>query len=317
MTQKPVLEVKNLSVRLSDGARSRNVIENVNLDVSAGETVCIVGESGSGKSVTSLAIMGLLPKNILSPSGTILLDGEDVLKVGSTRLRQLRGTRMAMVFQEPMTALNPVEPVGKQIEEVLQLHSRHSRVERRQKVLEMMKAVHLPTPDQIYDAYPHQLSGGQRQRILICMALILRPALLIADEPTTALDVTTQKQILSLLKELQQTLNTAVMFITHDFGVVAEIADRIVVMNKGSIVESGTREDILSRPKQAYTRMLISSVPSLVPKDQSRELGEPILSLTGLSRVYRETGLFRSVRSVNAVRDAEFVLRKGEIVGIV
>ena len=153
----------------------------MNLDVSAGETVCIVGESGSGKSVTSLAIMGLLPKNILSPSGTILLDGEDVLKVGSTRLRQLRGTRMAMVFQEPMTALNPVEPVGKQIEEVLQLHSQWSRVEKRQMVLDMMKSVHLPTPNEIYDAYPHQLSGGQRQRILICMALILKPALLIAD----------------------------------------------------------------------------------------------------------------------------------------
>ena len=317
MTQKPVLEVKNLSVRLSDGARSRNVIENVNLDVSAGETVCIVGESGSGKSVTSLAIMGLLPKNILSPSGTILLDGEDVLKVGSTRLRQLRGTRMAMVFQEPMTALNPVEPVGKQIEEVLQLHSQCSRVEKRQMVLDMMKSVHLPTPNEIYDAYPHQLSGGQRQRILICMALILKPALLIADEPTTALDVTTQKQILSLIKELQQTLNTAVIFITHDFGVVAEIADRIVVMNNGAIVETGSREEILSRPKQAYTRMLVSSVPSLTPKDDKRLLGEPILAVTGLSRVYREFKLFRTGRSVNAVKDAEFTLRKAEIVGIV
>jgi peptide/nickel transport system ATP-binding protein len=317
MTQKPVLEVKNLSVRLSDGARSRNVIENVNLDVSAGETVCIVGESGSGKSVTSLAIMGLLPKNILSPSGTILLDGEDVLKVGSTRLRQLRGTRMAMVFQEPMTALNPVEPVGKQIEEVLQLHSQCSRAEKRQMVIDMMKSVHLSTPNEIYDAYPHQLSGGQRQRILICMALILKPALLIADEPTTALDVTTQKQILSLIKELQQTLNTAVIFITHDFGVVAEIADRIVVMNNGAIVETGSREEILSRPKQSYTRMLVSSVPSLTPKDDKRLLGEPILAVTGLSRVYREFKLFRTGRSVNAVKDAEFTLRKAEIVGIV
>jgi peptide/nickel transport system ATP-binding protein len=180
-----------------------------------------------------------------------------------------------------------------------------------------MKMVHLPTPDEIYDAYPHQLSGGQRQRILICMALILKPSLLIADEPTTALDVTTQKQILSLIKELQRTLNTAVIFITHDFGVVAEIADRIVVMNKGAIVETGTREQILSRPKQAYTRMLISSVPSLVPKDETRQLGAPILSVTGLSRVYREFKLFRAGRSVNAVKDAKFTLRKGEIVGIV
>jgi peptide/nickel transport system ATP-binding protein len=317
MNQKSVLEVKNLSVRVSDGARSRNVIADVNLDVRAGETVCIVGESGSGKSVTSLAIMGLLPKNILSPSGTILLDGENVLGAGNSRLRQLRATRMALVFQEPMTALNPVEPVGKQIEEVLKLHRRYSQVERRKKVIDMMKSVHLPTPDEIYDAYPHQLSGGQRQRIVICMALILKPALLIADEPTTALDVTTQRQILALIKELQQTLNTAVIFITHDFGVVAEIADRIVVMHKGAVVETGTREEILSSPKQAYTRMLVSSVPSLTPKDKGRLLGEPILSVTALSKVYREFRLFKAGRSVNAVKDAEFSLRKGEIVGIV
>jgi peptide/nickel transport system ATP-binding protein len=317
MTQKTVLEVRDLSVRLSDGVRSRNIIENVNLDVSAGETVCIVGESGSGKSVTSLATMGLLPKDILTASGTILLDGEDVLKAGNPRLRQLRGTRMAMVFQEPMTALNPVEPVGRQIEEVLQLHSRCSRTETRQVVIDMMTSVHLPKPEEIYGAYPHQLSGGQRQRILICMALILKPALLIADEPTTALDVTTQKQILSLIKELQQTLNTAVIFITHDFGVVAEIADRIVVMNKGRVVETGTREAILSRPRQAYTRMLVSSVPSLTPKDENRKLGEPILSVAGLSRVYRQFKLFGTGRSVSAVKDAEFILRKGEIVGVV
>jgi peptide/nickel transport system ATP-binding protein len=317
MNQKPVIEVKGLSVRLSDGARSRNVIEGVSLTVNAGETVCIVGESGSGKSVTSLAIMGLLPKNILTPSGTILLDGEDVLKAGNSRLRQLRGTRMAMIFQEPMTALNPVEPVGRQIEEVLQLHSQSSRAEKRQMVIDMMKSVDLPKPHEIYDAYPHQLSGGQRQRILICMALILKPALLIADEPTTALDVTTQKQILSLIKELQQTLNTAVIFITHDFGVVAEIADRIVVMNKGAVVETGTREEILARPKQAYTRMLVSSVPSLTPKNEIRQLGEPILSVAGLSKVYREFKLFGAGRSVSAVNDAEFILRKGEIVGIV
>src|ERR1700742_1845236 len=167
MNQKPVIEVKGLSVRLSDGARSRNVIEGVSLNVHAGETVCIVGESGSGKSVTSLAIMGLLPKNVLTPSGTILLDGEDVLKAGKSRLRQLRGTRMAMIFQEPMTALNPVEPVGRQIEEVLQLHTGLSRADKRRRVIDMMTSVHLP--DEIYDAHPHQLSGGQRQRILICM----------------------------------------------------------------------------------------------------------------------------------------------------
>ena len=178
------------------------------------------------------------------------------------RLRELRATRMAMVFQEPMTALNPVHTVGKQVDEVLRLHRKMSAAERRAKVLEMFRSVHLPDVERIYDAYPHQLSGGQRQRIVIAMALILEPRLLIADEPTTALDVTTQKQILALIKELQVKHKTAVLFITHDFGVVAEISDRIIVMNRGDLVESGTRHEILAEPKQSHTRRLVSRCPA-------------------------------------------------------
>lgn len=263
-TSAAVLAIRNLSVSVC-GAGNR-VVRNFSLDVHAGETVCVVGESGSGKSVTSLAVMGLLPEGILEVSGgSARVLGEDIVTASARRRRELRATRMAMVFQEPMTALNPVHRVGSQVDEVLRLHRRMPRAQRRAKVLEMFRSVHLPDVERIYDAYPHQLSGGQRQRIVIAMALILEPKLLIADEPTTALDVTTQKQILALIRELQDRHQTAVLFITHDFGVVAEIADRIVVMNRGDLTETGTRDEILARPSQNYTRRLVSSVPSLVP----------------------------------------------------
>ena len=278
----PVLIIDNLSVRVVGAQAVQYVAENISFEVKSGETLCVVGESGSGKSVTALSVMGLLPKESLEASGgAILVEGENVLTAGQKRLRELRATRMAMVFQEPMTALNPVEPVGKQIDEVLRVHTPLSKTERRERVLAMLDSVHLPEVKRIYDAYPHQLSGGQRQRIVISMALILGPRLLIADEPTTALDVTTQKQILSLIRELREKQNTAVMFITHDFGVVAEIADRIVVMNRGRVVEVGRREDILSGPRQPYTRMLVSSVPSLIPRKRSAPAGEIVLDVAG------------------------------------
>lgn len=231
--QAPALKISALTVQAGHGAARRPVIENISFEVYPGETLCVVGESGSGKSVTSLAAMGLLPKGVLTATaGSILLGNDDVLQATPDRLRALRASRIAMVFQEPMTALNPVQKVGKQIDEVLRLHSRLSASERRKQVLAMLESVHLPDIERVYNAYPHQLSGGQRQRIVIAMALILKPQVLIADEPTTALDVTTQKQILTLIRELQERQRTAVVFITHDFGVVAEIADRIVVMNR-------------------------------------------------------------------------------------
>ncbi len=199
------------------------------------------------------------------------LQGDDVLAATPVALRDLRGTRMAMIFQEPMTALNPVMRVGDQIDEVLEIHTKLSERDRRKRVLEIMRAVHLPEPERLIDVYPHQLSGGQRQRIMIAAALVLDPALLIADEPTTALDVTTQAQILQLIRELQERRGTGVLFITHDFGVVAEIADRVVVMQQGRVVEKGTRDEILRRPQSAYTRMLIASVPSLKPPGARRQ----------------------------------------------
>lgn len=314
----PVLTIDNLSVRLAGGASVQHVVQNVSFDVRPGETLCVVGESGSGKSVTSLSVMGLLPKDGLVPSsGRIIVEGEDVLTASPRRLREMRATRMAMIFQEPMTALNPVESVGSQIDEVLRIHTGLGNIERREKVLAMLDSVHLPDVKRIYSSYPHQLSGGQRQRIVISMALILRPKLLIADEPTTALDVTTQKQILLLIRELQEQHNTAVMFITHDFGVVAEIADRIVVMNQGRVVEVGQREDILARPIQAYTRMLVSSVPSLIPVKREAHEAEVILEVSKLNKVYAKRRLFGSDSTVAAAQDVNLTLRRGEIVGLV
>jgi len=314
----PVLAISGLTVRTRHPSPGRAVVEDLGFEVHAGETLCIVGESGSGKSVTSLATMGLLPADSLAPSaGRIALDGEDLLRAGPARLRELRATRMAMVFQEPMTALNPVQRVGRQVDEVLRLHTRLGRAERRRRVMDMLAAVGLPDIGRIHDAFPHQLSGGQRQRIVIAMALILKPRLLIADEPTTALDVTTQKQILALIRDLQAEHGTAVVFITHDFGVVAEIADRIVVMNQGKVVETGTRDAILARPVEPYTRMLVSSVPSLIPQARSAPSDETVLQVSGLRKQYGGGGLLRRAAPVTAASDVAFRVRRGEIVGIV
>jgi peptide/nickel transport system ATP-binding protein len=312
----PVLKIAGLSVRVT--GTETEVVRQVTLEVQPGETLCVVGESGSGKSVTSLAVMGLLPKGSLEANGgSILLEGEDVLRASPERLRALRATRMAMVFQEPMTALNPVETVGKQIDEVLRVHTRLGAAERRTRVLAMMSDVHLRDVERTYNAYPHQLSGGQRQRIVICMALVLQPKLLIADEPTTALDVTTQKQILLLMRELQRKHATALLFITHDFGVVAELADRIVVMNKGQVVEIGTRDEILARPREAYTRMLVSSVPSLIPRRREPPTGEIVLAVSNLNKTYAEKRLFGGGRQVAAAQDVTLTVRRGEILGVV
>ena len=314
----PVLQVQDLWVRIANSKEEQHAISNISLDIHPGETVCLVGESGSGKSVTSLATMGLLPKaELQATQGRILLDGENLLDASTSRIRTLRASKMAMIFQEPMTALNPVERVGPQVEEVLKVHGVRSPSERKKQVLAMFEAVHLPNPDKIYRAYPHQLSGGQRPRIVISMALILKPRLLIADEPTTALDVTTQKQILALIRELQEQQNTAVLFITHDFGVVAEIADRIVVMNRGSMVETGTRDGILRAPTQDYTRLLVSSVPSLTPPAPRDITPAPILQVSELNKTYEERALFSTSRKVVAADNVSFTLNKGEIIGIV
>ena len=310
-----VLSIDGLSVGLPKGSDRPHAIDNVSLSVGPGEIVCVVGESGSGKSVTAQAVMGLLPRELKVDGGGIVLAGENVLAASPARLRALRGKRMSMIFQEPMTSLNPVMSVGDQIAEVLEIHTSLSQRDRRRRVLDIMQAVHLPDPERIVDAYPHQISGGQRQRIMIASALVLDPALLIADEPTTALDVTTQAQILRLIRELQERRGTGVLFITHDFGVVAEIAHRVVVMQAGQVVETGTRDEILKRPQAPYTRMLIAAVPSLVAPARAPKTGPVALATDRLSKTYGY-GL-RASQVVRAAENVDISVRRGETVGIV
>jgi len=315
----PVLEIKGLTVRLPEGADREFAIQDVSLSVGKGEIVCIVGESGSGKSVTAFTVMGLIPKKDLVPvAGQILLQGDDLLLKTDRQMRALRGQKMAMVFQEPMTALNPVVRVGDQIGELLEIHTNMSASARKKRVIEAMDDVSLPDPASMYNSYPHQLSGGQRQRIMIAMALALEPGLLIADEPTTALDVTTQAEVLELIKDIQRRHGMGVMFITHDFGVVADIADRVVVMQNGLVVEKGTRDEILRNPQHPYTQMLIGSVPSLTPPELPEpEAAEIALQAHGLNKVYGTRGILGKGRVVNAAQDVELTVHRGETLGVV
>jgi peptide/nickel transport system ATP-binding protein len=315
----PVLEISNLSVAIHGGGDRAQAIKGIELSVGANEIVCVVGESGSGKSVTAQSVMGLLPKGLMSvESGSIRLQGEELIGKGDAALRAIRGQRMSMVFQEPMTALNPVERVGNQIAEVLEVHTDLDARGRRARVLEIMRSVHLPDPEHMIDAYPHQLSGGQRQRIMIAAALVLDPALLIADEPTTALDVTTQAQILSLIREMQERKKTGVLFITHDFGVVSDIADRVVVMQLGSVVEQGPREEVLRRPREPYTKMLMASVPSMTPPKRVPVTGAVTLEARNLFKTYGKRSFWQpKARVTNAVNDVTLAVRRGETLGIV
>ena len=314
----PVLEVSGLAVRLPPGGDRARAVDGVDLVVGAGEIVCLVGESGSGKSVIAHGVLGLLPRALAVEGGSIRLAGEELVGAPPERLRALRCTRMSMIFQEPMTALNPVMTCGRQVDEVLREHTGLDPERRRARILEVMAQVRLPDPERMIDAYPHQLSGGQRQRIMIAMALILEPALLVADEPTTALDVTTQAQILSLVRDLQRQRGTGVLFITHDFGVVAEIADRVAVLQHGRLVEVGPTDRILREPRHEYTRMLVSAVPSMEPppRDPPPE-GPPVLRTAGLGKVYRSGGFLQPVRVVEAAADVALSVRRGETLGIV
>ena len=268
--------------------------------------------------VAAHATMGLLPKGLAARQGEILLDGENLLAATPARLRALRCTRMSMIFQEPMTALNPVLRCGDQIDEVLSTHTPLDAAARRAKVLDIIGAVQLPDPARMVASYPHQLSGGQRQRIMIAMALVLEPALLIADEPTTALDVTTQKQILALIRTLQREHGTGVLFITHDFGVVAEIADRVAVLRMGELVEFGPARSLLTAPQHDYTKRLIAAVPSIEPRQRAVVTGPVVVNAQALTKTYvQRSWLGAAKHAVNAAVDVTFEIRKGETLGIV
>ncbi len=307
-----LLTVEGLTVALPRGADRAHAVEGLSYSLSPGEILCIVGESGSGKSVSANAVMRLLPSALRVTSGTIRFEGKDILKASASEMRALRGARLGMIFQEPMTALNPLMRVEDQVAEVFRVHG--APVGNR--VKDLLDAVHLPDPARILRSYPHRLSGGQRQRVMIAMALALEPAILIADEPTTALDVTTQMQILRLIREIQQRRGTGVLFITHDFGVVAEIADRVAVMQRGVIVEQGPARQVLGDPQHAYTKALIAAVPHGRREARAVAEGDAVLALSHVGKTYGG-GWLRKGGGTKAVDDASLEIRRGETLGLV
>ncbi|MDR3352442.1 MAG: ABC transporter ATP-binding protein [Zoogloeaceae bacterium] len=316
----PVLEVRGLSVRLPPGGDRRLAVENVSFSLSPGLTLCVVGESGSGKSIIANTVMGLLPRPHVEPvAGEVIFEGRNLLALDEEAMRELRGSRVGMIFQEPMTALNPVMRIGEQLAEVIDAHQSVPTAEKRERILAALADVGLPEPRLIVDSYPFRLSGGQRQRVMIACALLLKPRLLIADEPTTALDVTTQAQILKLIADLQRHYGTAVLFITHDFGVVSEIADHVVVMQTGRCVEEGPARQVLAHPRHAYTQQLISAIPKGVVRKPPRERDiHRVLQVQDINKTYRnDGGLFRKGRVVHAARNVSFELRRGETLGVV
>ncbi len=321
VTPDTLLAVERLSVALPRGADRAFAVEDVSLTVRRNELVCLVGESGSGKSITAHALLGLLPQNVTVASGAIRFKGADIATADDTAMRKLRGGEISMIFQEPLSALNPLARVGDQIAEAIITHTRPrpARAALDARVEELIAAVGLPEPATLRRSYPFQLSGGQRQRVMIAIAMANNPALLLADEPTTALDVTTQKQILNLIRQLQAERGMGVLFITHDFGVVADIADRVVVMRNGRVVEQGTADEVLRAPKDAYTKALIAAVPGSRPAASGRDIsGEPLLTARGLNKTFvTRQGLFRPARRVPAVRDVALSLKPRETVAVV
>lgn len=309
-----LLEVKNLRTSFMTERGEVKAVDDVSFSVAPGKTLGIVGESGCGKSVTSLSIMRLIPQppgKIVG--GEILYRGRDLLKLSSEEMRKIRGNEISMIFQEPMTSLNPVYTVGNQIMEAVELHQGLGSRESRNKAIEMLKLVGIPAPEKRVDDYPHQLSGGMRQRVMIAMALSCNPSLLIADEPTTALDVTIQAQILDLLRDLQQKVGLGLILITHDLGVVAEMADEVVVMYAGKVVEQAPVREVFARPKMPYTRGLLNSIPSLHPtavgaKKRLEAIPGIVPSLLDLPKGCRFQE--RCVHVVDACRGAEPELRQ-------
>jgi len=318
----PVLAIKNLKIELPAWSDRPLAVDDVSLALAQGEILCVVGESGSGKSMLGKSLMGLLPKPHVSiTGGQIDFQGQNITQLDEHEWRKLRGQHIAMIFQEPMTALSPLMRIGQQIEEVMMVHTSMSPSQRRDLTMQLLNDVHLPDPDRVYSSYPHQLSGGQRQRVVIAMALALEPKLIIADEPTTALDVTTQAQILHLIKELQKKHGTAVLFITHDFGVVAEIADRVAVMQHGKLVEVGLAEQVLNAPTTAYSRQLIDAVPSLTPRiiQQTHTAEEPLLIVKSVSKTFasQKSWFSPSKGGVKAVQNVSLKLPKQGSLAIV
>lgn len=324
MNTTKLLEVTELTLAVKNNAHSQTLLDQINIDLNIGETLALVGESGSGKSLTALAIMQLLPPGItLSQSSSIELKGEDLLTFSEIKMRKIRGRRIAMIFQEAIQALNPVMTIGQQVTEVLQTHFHLSRRERFQRTLALLDEVGMPNPTYYYQAYPHQLSGGLKQRAMIAMALAGEPELLIADEPTTALDVTLQAQILELLKRLKAQRNMSLLFITHDLGVVFQLADRVAVLYKGQVVETATCSVFFKNPQHPYSLKLFQSLPPVLRNAATTDTHQGntrhLLDVTRLKVYYPiKKGIFkRTVGFVKAVDDISFTLAKGRTLALV
>ena len=317
----PLLAIRDLSVSLPRGADRSHAVSDVSLTVAANEIVCLVGESGSGKSMIAHAILGLLPPGVSVTAGSVSLNGRDLAGAGEARMRGMRGREAAMIFQEPLSALNPLKRIGEQIAEADRAHAPATpRGPLDARVAALVAAVGLPEPASIRDSFPFALSGGQRQRVMIAIAMANDPALLVADEPTTALDVTTQAQILALIRRLQAERRMGVLLITHDFGVVAEMADRVVVMRDGRIVEQGGAEAVLTAPRDPYTRALIAAVPHARPRPSRRAApaGPAVLQVENLSKTFTtRQGWFRQPRRVVAAERVSLTLAAGETVAVV
>ncbi len=318
--QPPVIEIKNLDVFFGHGESANQVVKSVNLNINPGETVALIGESGSGKSVTALSTLQLLPYPLAAHSDTSSIHflGTELVNEKESVLRKIRGNQISMIFQEPMTSLNPLHTVGKQIVEVLTLHKGLNKTLAKKRAIELLDLVKIPDPQGRFDSYPHQLSGGQRQRVMIAMALANDPKVLIADEPTTAVDVTVQAQLLELLAELQQRIGMSILFITHDLRVVKKIAQRVYVMKSGEIVESGTTDSVFSTPTHEYTKRLLSSQPSGTP-DTIASDAKTLVTIKDVKVWFPiKRGIFRkTIGHIKAVDEVSFDIKEGETVGLV
>lgn len=323
-----LLDVNNVSIGFADTKPMQMVVNNISFQVDQGEILGIVGESGSGKSMTALSIMGLHKDTARITSGEIIVEGNNLLSMSEKQKRSYLGKEIAMVFQEPMTSLNPVMKIGDQVSEMLAIHTRLSRKEQKEKTLEALLEVGLSNPEELYNKYPHELSGGMRQRVMIAMAMICKPKILIADEPTTALDVSVQAQILALLKKINKEHGVSIILISHDLGVIRTMCERTIVMSQGKIIEQGLVEDIFRNPKQEYTKKLIDAVPSIhkkkveietVVQSPSKVNGQvsKILSVNGVNIYYYQNGRIRRGEKKQIVKQASFHINEGEVVGIV
>lgn len=313
---KELLKIENLTIGFPTKSGIHTVVDHVNLEVGKGEIVGIVGESGSGKSMTSLAVMGLLSEEAQVSEGSIQLNGQELLGMSREERRKIQGKNMSMVFQEPMTSLNPVMKIGTQVGESLKLHTDLDKEAIRGRVIEALASVGLRNPELLVDQYPHEISGGMRQRVMIAMAIINHPDLIIADEPTTALDVTVQAQILNLLKKIHRDMGSSILFISHDLNVIKEVCQKVVVMYKGVIVERGDAKEVLKHPKHEYTRKLVASMPDQVRKSQNTK---KLLEVQDLNVYYKENKkLFSSKdKRKHIIHDMSFDLYEGEILGVV